>query len=212
VLDFFAPCAAEMESKLKRAPPLSVTLVCRKEQSEVPHAVRVLCERLQAIEATEKPHCVDFAPDSLYVHRATVEAVANAFTLGYAVVEGLSADVLLMVLRTYLRHFSEPLWTLHVSRHMMQATFTKIRGAALLSVIAETIPALPAAPRRTLRLVLQTAANLSHNDVALDTVTRILAYVLVRSDAKATSTAPGAVELVKVAISNFAELDHIFAM
>jgi hypothetical protein len=200
-----------MEAKLKRAPPLSVTLVCRKEQSEVPHAVRVLCDRLQAIEK-EKPRCVDFPADSLYVHRATVEAVANAFTLGYAAVEGLSADVLLMVLRTYLRAFSEPLWTLHVSRHMMQATSAGVKGTALLSTIVETIPALPAAPRKTLRLVLQTAVLLSYNEVALDTLTRILAYVLVRSDPKATSTAPGAIELVKVAISHFAELDRVFAL
>ncbi len=200
-----------MEAKLKRVPPLSVTMVCRKEGTGVPHAVRVLCERLQVIELTEKPKCVDFAPDSLYVHRATVEAVANAFTLGYAAVEGLSADVLLMVLRTYLRHFTEPLWTLHVSRHMMQAS-ALLKGSAQVAMIAETIAALPATHRQTLRLLLQTAAMLSHDEVALDTVTRILAYVLVRSDPKASSTAPPAVELVKTAISRFAELDRSFAL
>ena len=211
VLDFFAPHTLEMEAKLKRAPPLSVTLVCRKERVTVPVGVRILCERLQAIELTEKRKCVDFAPDSLYVHRTTVEAVANAFALGFVVVDGLGADVLLMVLRTYLRHFTEPLWTLHVCKHLMHAA-PALQTPARLALLAQTIPALPATHRQTTHLLLQTAAMLAHDDVALDTLTRILAYVLIRNEAKATSTGPLSIDLVKLAISHFGELDPYFVL
>ncbi len=208
-LDFFAGFALEMEARLKRAPPQSVTMVCRKERTLVPAAVRVLCERLQFIEGSEKAKCVDFSADTLYVHRLTVEAVANAFALGYPTVDGLSADILLMVLRTYLRCFTEPLWTLHISRHLMQRC-VGLADDGRIALMAQTAPALPKSHRFATYIVLQTAAMLAHDDTSLDTLARILAYVLVRSEPKSSSTSPVAVECVKLSIARFRDIEKAF--
>jgi hypothetical protein len=100
-----------MIRKLKRHPVQSLLLY-----DSVPIPVLSLCRQIEACEIA-RPHCVDFSPDSLYVHKTIVEAVSNSYMLELQIEEDvLGVDVLLMVLRTYLRNFVEPIFTLHLSK------------------------------------------------------------------------------------------------
>jgi hypothetical protein len=69
--------------------------------------------------------------------QSIVEALSNAYLMKLPVEEGLfGPDVLLMVLRTYLRNFVEPIFTLHLSKVLLGSSggshMTEVHRSAML--------------------------------------------------------------------------------
>jgi hypothetical protein len=196
IIGVFSPCAMDMERKLKRSPMQSLNMVCLTQETRMPIVVKVVCERLLEIKR-ENPHCVDFLPQNLYKQRALVEAVTNAYIYGWVSTDGLSAEVLLMVLRTYLRLFTEPLYTLHLARDVL------FRGAqkneeVQVTMLNEALNKLPVNYRETLSTMVNCASQLFHDETSLDTITRILSYCILRNEVKKSSTSPISLEMTKV--------------
>ena len=202
LVELLAPHLEDMESKLKRVPTLSLRVLCRREL--LPEPVRVICNRLESIEKIS-PKCVSFSPDSLYRHRSLVEAVTNAYLHGWTPTECLSPDVLLMVLRTYLRLLTEPLFTLHVARPMLAELENECDETRITALI-DAIQSLPRANRHTIICIVKCAHFLNHDSHSLDTLARILSYSLIRSEPKSSATSPPAIALTKLLISEFAQI------
>jgi len=196
----WAPHLRDMEQKLKRFPSLSLPVVCSRQEEPVPTPVAVLCARLEALEE-ESPKCVSFKAESLHKYRSLVEAVTNAYTHGWTPTEGLEPAVLLMVLRTYLRLFTEPVFTLHVSRQLLSAVPSSSQGRR--EALRSALQTLPRVNRETIKCVVQCCHKLNYGEHSLDTLTRIVTYCLIRAEAKTSSTSPAAVSLVKVLITDW---------
>jgi len=196
LIAFFSPYSRDMEEKLKRMPMQSLNVACLEQPSHIPVPIAVICQKLEEIQK-DNPTCVSFSPDKLYVHRSLVEAVTNAYTHGWTPTEGLPPEVLLMVLRTYMRLFKEPLLTLHLSRDLLMRA-PVLTEEARIEKLAETIGKLPRNNRETILCVAKCARKLIHDQKSRDTLARILTYCIVRSESKASSTPPIALELTKL--------------
>lgn len=196
IIGVFSPCASDMERKLKRSPMQSLNVVCLAQETRMPVVIKAVCERLREIKR-ENAACIDFLPQNLYKQRALVEAVTNAYTYGWVSTDGLSCEVLLMVLRTYLRLFTEPLYTLHLARDLLFRGSQKSENMQV-AILREALEKLPVNYRETLRTVVECASELFHDEKSLDTLTRILSYCIIRNEVKKSSTSPVSLELTKV--------------
>jgi len=204
LMQLLAPFVEDMEAKLKRLATHSLGMVCHLQRETVPRAVQVLCVRLDALRM-QNPECVNFAPETLYVHRDLVEAVCNAYVYGFAPYEGLPCEVLLMVLRTYLRTLTEPLFTLHVSRVLMSRC-AALSASQRVERLGDAVPKLPRPNYLTVRLLVRTAAALVYDDKSLDTLAKILSYCLLRSDAHPAGTSAISMDLTKLLLTHPREI------
>lgn len=195
VVNMFLEDVYDMQLKLKRFPVFSLVPLCVWQKDRVPFAIRNICERILKIRDRDED-CGNFNPETLYVHRDLIEALSNAYTCGFVPEEGVNAPVLLMVLRTFLRQFVEPLFTLHFSRQLLEKCGNS--EAKQIQTMQAIVRVLPSFFKETLTVVVECGNKVCVGSKSADSLARVLAYCLIRPEAKPQSTAPLSVELTRV--------------
>lgn len=197
----FSPYMIEMESKLKRSVTMSLNIVCITRNQPVPKPIQLLCDRMVSIRETDEK-CAVFAPETMHKQRNLVEAICNAFLHGWAPMDGVPVPVLLMVLRTYLRNFAEPLFTLHLSRELISSCSSVKNNEIRLERLKMAYTLLPKHFQQSTNVVVSAAKKLICNKESLDSVSRVLGYCLLRTESKASSTPSTAIELTRLLVEN----------
>lgn len=206
VMIIFTPTIISMQAKLKRTTTLNLSTVCLQEKKRVPRAMSMILQELR--ERVElQPKMAEFEPTQMRSQRSMIEAISNMFLQelhDYADFTGVSGAVLLMVLRTYLRHFTEPFLTLHWSRRLDSMFLDgESEMSDAVDFVKTVLPLLPPDDGMCLHALLSVCNILATTEKAVKSLARVLAYCVIRPESKCASTSKSSIALFEVMIKRW---------